>query len=489
MEATKVDSAPSKSPDATSAVALPSDSDNDVEARAAEYVPGSKLEKQLLRKIDFYIMPTLWLMCVLAYVDRNNIGNAKAAGMSSDLGLTDGNYSMLISIFFVGYLIYEIPSNLILARVPPSWYLPSLMIAWGILVAGMSQVANFHAILVCRFFLGFIEAGFMPGVMFLMSCWYKKEELGKRFSIFFSALCIAGAVSGLLSGAIISGLEGAKGMRGWRWLFLLEGVITVFVAFGCKFILLDYPETSRRLTPEERKLAALRIKIDKDATAAQAAKMKLVDALYAALVDLRTYVFMALYLLDNGCATISYFIPTVLSDMGYSGTLAQWMTVPIWIVGTFFLVVVPQSSDRFRDRRWHVVFGFMLAFVSGIIIVTVKATSTRYAFICFYISGIYCAFPLILTWASETMSLPAEKRAVAIAAVNAVGNLAAIYGSYMWPSTDAPDYKRGFTAMVGMCGGAAILAAIVPILFKFMPTFKTEAERNLEVIDGQPERE
>lgn len=148
---------------------------------------------------------------------------------------------------------------------------------------------------------------------------------------------------------------------------------------------------------------------------------------------------------------------------------------------------MPQSSDRFQDRRWHVVGAFVLAFVSGIIIVTVNGTAARYTFICFYISGVYAAFPLILTWASETMSLPVEKRAVAIAAVNAVGNLAAVYGSYMWPSRDAPDYKPGFTAMVGMCGGAALLAAMMPILFKFLPKFRTKAEKELETIDGHVE--
>jgi MFS family permease len=157
------------------------------------------------------------------------------------------------------------------------------------------------------------------------------RALGKRFSIFFSALCIAGAVSGLLSGAIISGLEGRRGMAGWRWLFLLEGVITVGFAAMCKFILPDYPATTRRLTPEERQIAVVRILHDKQANASYATKkLKPLQAFFAALVDLRTYFFMALYLLDNGCATISYFIPTVLKDMGYAGTLAQWMTVPIW---------------------------------------------------------------------------------------------------------------------------------------------------------------
>lgn len=163
----------------------------------------------------------------------------------------------------------------------------------------------------------------------------------------------------------------------------------------------------------------------------------------------------------------------------------------IRIVATAFLCIVPQTADRYKERRWHITFGFTLAFVSGIIIVTVENNlAARYAFICFYISGVYSAFPLILTWASETMSLPSEKRAVSIAIVNAIGNLAAIYGSYMWPSTDAPEYKRGFTAMAGMCGAGAIIAALMPVMFKYLPKFTTKAERELEIIDGRgPERD
>ncbi|KAI6085883.1 major facilitator superfamily domain-containing protein [Hypoxylon rubiginosum] len=492
MDVSKKDASVAESPVDNTSVRLALDPEDPIQKALAEYQPGSPEEKKLLRKIDLFLVPCLWFMCVLAYVDRNNIGNAKAAGMSADLGLTDSNYSMLISIFFIGYLILEVPSNILLSKCRPSLYLAGIMAVWGALVAGMSQVKNYHGILIFRFFLGMIEAGFMPGVMFLMSCWYTKSELGKRFSIFFTALCISGAVSGLLSGAIISGLEGAKGMEGWRWLFLIEGVITVAFSIFSTFILLDYPGTSRRLSADERQLATVRILHDKKESSPHGTKkLSPLQAIWASLVDLKVYFFVALYLLDNGCATINYFVPTVVQNMGYAGVRAQWMTVPIWIVATAFLCIVPQTADRYKERRWHITFGFTLAFVSGIIIVTVENNlAARYAFICFYISGVYSAFPLILTWASETMSLPSEKRAVSIAIVNAIGNLAAIYGSYMWPSTDAPEYKRGFTAMAGMCGAGAIIAALMPVMFKYLPKFTTKAERELEIIDGRgPERD
>ncbi|KAH8883213.1 retrograde regulation protein 2 [Thozetella sp. PMI_491] len=453
-------------------------------ARAlAEYQPGSKAEKRMLLKVDLFLLPTLWIMCVICYMDRNNIGNANAAGMSKDLHLSDTQYSLLISLFFVGYVLWEVPSNIILSRTRPAFYLPGLMVAWGTLVCGMSQVNDFKDILICRFFLGVIEAGFFPGVLYIMSCWYKKNEIGKRFCFFFTALCFAGAASGLISGAVISGLDGARGMTGWRWLFLVEGIVTISWAIVSIFLLFNYPDTkSRRLNDQERLLAIVRIMHDKGDVASARKRRRLtpLESVKAALVDLRTYFFIILYMTQNGSTTVSYFIPTVLNSMGYTGVSAQWMTVPIWAVGTVFLLVFPQTADRYNDRRWHIVGGLMTGFISAVVSVCVPHNQqVRYAFMCFYIAGLYMTLPLILNWASELMALPAEKRAVVIALTNCVGSISSIYGSFLWPSTDAPEYKKGFTVVSIFLGFGVCLAAGLPIIFRHLPTFTTKAEREL----------
>lgn len=407
---------------------------------------------------------------------------------------------MLISIFFIAYLCFEVPSNLIITRVRPSWYVPVLAVSWGSICACMSQVQNYSGILACRFMLGAIEAGFIPGVMYLMSCWYKREELGmfelfatqhncpltqigKRFSLFFTALCFAGAVSGLLSGAIISSLEGARGMEGWRWLFLIEGVMTVGFAFVAVLILMDYPANSKRLSPEERELAIVRLLHDRQANEASTKRLSALQAFVAAVRDLRVWIFAVLYMLDNGSATINYFVPTILKSMGYAGVQVQWMSVPLWVMATTFLVIVPQSSDRFKERRWHVAGGLALGFLSAIICFQVEDDKTRYVFLGFCISGVYMSLPLILTWVSETMQLPAEKRAVSIAIANCVGNLSSVYGSHLWPKEDAPTYATGFIAIACFTGVGALLAAAAPLIFKVLPRFPTEAE--LEVTEGR----
>ncbi|KAF3352638.1 hypothetical protein VdG1_08804 [Verticillium dahliae VDG1] len=195
------------------------------------FVPGTSEEKKLVKKIDLFLMPMLWIMYILNYIDRTNIGNAKIAGMGDDLALDDNEYAWVLSIFFFGYLICEIPSNMILSRTAPSIFLPGIMFIWGGLCAAMAVVTNYGGLLGFRFVLGCVEAGFFPGVLYLLSCWYTKAELGKRFAIFYTAAVLSGAFGGLLAGAITSNLDDAHGIAGWRWLFIIEGVATVGVAY------------------------------------------------------------------------------------------------------------------------------------------------------------------------------------------------------------------------------------------------------------------
>ncbi|KAK5679242.1 hypothetical protein LTS10_008057 [Elasticomyces elasticus] len=445
------------------------------------YVQDLAKEKKLLRKIDFIMIPMLWWMCVLAYVDRNNIGNANATGMSRDLGLDDLAYSMLINIFFIAYLFGEIPSNLILARARPSLYLPGLAAVWGTLVCGMSQVDSYGGILAYRFFLGLVVRsrlhawGTIHNDLLVQEV---RDRGGKRFSIFFTALCFSGAVSGLLSGAVISGLEGVHGMAGWRWLFLIEGLLTVATAIGAIFVLPNYPVTTKWLKPDERILLAGRVLADRQGDSAHPPrKFSALESVKAAFSDLRTYFFMVLYMLDNGSAILNYFIPTVLQQMGYKGVHAQWMTIPVWVVATVFLLVVSQSSDRSGDRRWHLAAGLAFAFMSGLVVAFAENVGARYACICFFVGSVYSTLPLILTWLTELISTPSEKRGVAIAAANAVGNLSALYGSQLWPASAGPDYIAGFTAVACFSGVGAILSATLPIIFTYLPKYPTKAEK------------
>ncbi|KAJ9636378.1 hypothetical protein H2201_003544 [Coniosporium apollinis] len=446
------------------------------------YVPGSDAEKKLVRKIDWALMPILWIMYILNYVDRTNIGNAKIAGMDTDLNLNDTRYAWVLSIFFFGYLIMEVPSNMILSRSRPSLYLPGIMFVWGALSAAMAAANGYSALLAFRFILGCIESGFFPGVLFLLSTWYKSTELGKRFAIFYTAAVISGAFGGVLAGAITSHLDGAHGIAGWRWLFIVEGVATVGVAVIAVFILLDFPATSKRLTLEERQLAVVRILKDgiDSGSADKTLRLSHWDAFVAAISDPRTYVFLVLFVLDVGAGTISYFIPTITKTLGYSSVMAQYMTVPIYAVAAVFLNILAYSADRNNERRWHITGALAVGFGAAVVCAATQNPVARYVMVCFVAAGIWSALPLILTWTSTTISLPAEKRAIVLALVNAFGNFSSVYGSRIWPTSTAPAYTMGFAVTAGFLGLGMLLAIALPWYVQYVPRTGTKAERELE---------
>lgn len=259
------------------------------------------------------------------------------------------------------------------------------------------------------------------------------------------------------------------------------------MALCLKFVLLDFPENTKRFSIEERQLAVVRMIHDRKTTATRHG-MRLThwQAVKAALSDARTYIFMVLFVMDLGSCTISYFIPTIVKSMGYTSVMAQYMTIPIWMVGAVFLIVLSYTADRTRDRRWHVAGCFTLSFVCTIVCIAVSNSKVLYAMLCFYIAGLYTALPLILNWTSEVISLPAEKRAVVVALVNSVGNLSAVYGSRLWPASDGPAFVKGFATVGAFTGFGALLAAGIPVLLHYLPKEgRTKAER--EILEREQE--
>jgi MFS family permease len=408
--------------------------------------------------------------------------------MQTDLNLTDDGYAWVLSVFFFSYLLFEVPSNMILSRSPPSIFLPTIMLVWGALSAAMAAAHSYGALLGFRFVLGCIESGFFPGVLYLLSCWYTKAELGKRFAIFYTAAVLSGAFGGILAGAITSNLHDAHGIAGWRWLFIIEGVATVGVAIIAYFILLDYPATSKRLSPVERKLATIRIMHDGIANGAQRKKrLSHWNAFVAAVADPRTYMFLVLFMLDVGAGTISYFIPTITLTLGYDTVKAQYMTVPIYAVASVCLNILAWSSDRHVERGWHITGALAVGFACSVVCAAVQTAIVRYVMICFVAAGIWSALPLILSWTSGTVSLPPEKRAIVLALVNAFGNFSSVYGSRIWPLYDSPGYRIGFGVTAGFLGAGMILAAVIPVLCEMVKWKGTKAELELAAANSEDE--
>ena len=219
-----------------------------------------RLELALVRKIDLRLLPTIIIMYVMNFLDRNNIAAARLAGLEDELHLTSTQYLTALSILFVGYILMQIPSNLFLNKIgKPAIYLPSVMIMWGIISGATGAVQSYGGLVAVRFCLGFVEAAYFPGCLFLLSSWYTRKELGLRTAFLYSGSYLAGAFSGLISAGVTNGLDGAKHLGAWRWLFIIEGAITVVIAFAAYAILPNLPRTTSWLTDNERQLAIWRL--------------------------------------------------------------------------------------------------------------------------------------------------------------------------------------------------------------------------------------
>lgn len=384
---------------------------------------------------------------------------------------------------------------MILARTRPSRFLPAIMFVWGLVTVGMAWVPTYHGLIGFRVVVGVLEAGFAPGVLLLLSSWYKKSEQSKRFAVYISAAILSGAFGGLLAGAITSGLDGVHGLAGWRWLFIVEGAATSAWSIVAAFILLDFPANSKRLTEAERRLAILRLKSESLIVHSEdQPELGHLAALKVALGNWRTWMFVVGYMVRLHCtypifdyfanldfnqaivgsSTLSYFYPTLVNGLGYDPHIAQYMTIPIYIVAFVCTAVTGIFMDRYPSKRGYVLGAWMsVAMICAIIICAVYNFKARYALLIIMASALWASNGLALSYTSSTFSeAAAEVRAILLAFVNAMGNLAQIYGAYLFPSDDQPKYLMGFGVISGLCFTGVAAYVGLAVLLKKWPVKK-----------------
>lgn len=262
------------------------------------------VEKKLKRKIDSLIMPLVVLVYLMNYIDRNNYAAARLQGLEKDLNMSPREYQLGLSILFVGYIIAQVPSNLVLNHLGrPSLYLGFFIIVWGGVSALTSLVKTPSQIIACRLILGLVEAPFFPGVLFYLSKWYTKSELNLRMSIFYSGSLISGAFGNLIAAGILNGLNHKHGLSPWQWLYIIEGSITVFIGIVICIVLPDFPDTWRSLSPELKHVANRRLAIEAaEADVDEAGGMSQLKGFKLAMTDPCTYVLAIAYMCTTGAA-------------------------------------------------------------------------------------------------------------------------------------------------------------------------------------------
>ncbi|KAL6301887.1 MFS general substrate transporter [Sparassis latifolia] len=385
-------------------------------------------------------MPIAVLLYLASYIDRANIGNAKVLGLSSALHLTSNEYNWALSIFFIGYFIFETPSQIILKRISPRWYIPSLTVLWGLTCALLSCVQSSSGLLAGRFFLGFVEAGFLPGIVYWVSCWYPRPMQGRRFGVLYSTVSLTGAFGGLLATAIHA-LNGTHGIAGWRWIFIVEGVITA--GFGLiSFIFMSaYPETASFLTPTERRIillsnAADRAQAANDSAAFHSAQIR------SAFTDWRVYLWGLVYLVNYiPVYSVILSLPSVVTGLGYKGTRATLMACPPYGLGFIAVLIAGWTSDRYGLFYWHYVFGVSVTMIALIVLMAVKNLVVRYVMF-FLVMFMFVPISTCWTWLSANFAGP-NKRAAATGIVFSMGNIGGTISGQIYRSNWAPRYVQG----------------------------------------------
>ncbi|OJA13861.1 hypothetical protein AZE42_08217 [Rhizopogon vesiculosus] len=380
------------------------------------------LERSLLRKLDFRTA-YLVLIYILNQMDRNNAAAARLRGFEEDLGMKGTQFNTLVSSLYIGYILMQIPSNLILSRISkPSVYLSSCMSLWGVLTTLIGISTNYSQALYSRFLVGFLEATFYPGAVYLISRWYKREELGYRTALFTAGIGVSNAFGSLLASGILGTMEGFLGYAAWRWLFFTEGFLTIFVGVCGIFILPDFPSSPARwLTPAEHSLAQRRM--EEDSRSHESAELKSSGGfsdLLSLITDWRAWLIGIALGCCNASLSFNMFFPTLAATMGYSPTISLLLCAPPWILSTITAVTVARHSDATRERFWHLVFASSMLITGYVLAMSTMNITVRYISL-FFMAQAQIANVILLTWISNTFARSSSKRAIAIGFMNTLG--------------------------------------------------------------------
>ncbi|KAI5193489.1 MFS general substrate transporter [Aureobasidium subglaciale] len=408
------------------------------------------VEKSMKRKLDARCSLFV-LIYIMNYLDRNNMAAARLKGLQEDLKLSDTQYATCLSILYVGYILMQVPSNIIINRITrPSWYIGAAMLLWG-LISTLSGIAKgFGGMVAIRFMLGFVEAAFLPGALLILSKWYTRRELTTRNAILFCGNLISNAFSALVGAGVLSNMQGVLGHAAWRWLFWIEGAVTMGVAIAAALILPDLPTNSRGFTEEELQVAQLRMIEDVGEADEDSKEDGVFDGLFMALKDTKIYVFMLTFTAYVVGLSFNAFFPSLTKTLGFSYVPTLLMSAPPWAFACIVSLINAWHADRTQEKFWHIVGPICIGLVGFIINMSTLNTAARYIAL-FLQTSSYAGFIVFYSWISSSFPRPPAKRAVAIALVNAFSQLGNIAGSYVW-DLKANGYRKSYGIVTAMFG-------------------------------------
>ncbi|MFB7933845.1 MFS transporter [Streptomyces sp. NPDC056039] len=421
---------------------------------SASQVTDVARENAVFRKVVRRIVPFLVLCYVVSYLDRVNVGFAKLQ-MSDDLGFSEAAYGLGAGLFFIGYFLFEVPSNLMLQRVGARTWIARIMISWGVVSASFMFVHNEATFYVLRFLLGAAEAGFYPGVILYCTYWFPSQRRARVIAMFMSAIPVAGIFGNPLSGWIMDRFQGVNGWQGWQWMFLLEAIPALLIGVATLFYLDNSVRDAKWLTDEEKDVVERAVAED---AAHQTVHGRVWDAFREPKVWLMCFIYFCFVM---GQYALTFWMPTFIESTGIEGNLAIGVLSAVpFLAALVTMNLFGRSADKRRERRWHLVVPSLMGAV-GFSLAAGWAGSTALSLVALSVAaaGVLTCSPLF--WSLPTAFLGGTAAAVGLAVINSVGNLAGFVSPYMigalkdaTGSTSLPMYVLALSLVVG---AAAVL--------------------------------
>lgn len=435
-------------------------------------------EKAVRRKLDLRVVPVITALYLFCFLDRANIGNARIQGMAKDLNLVGYQFNWTLTVFYIPYLMVEIPSNVLLKRIGPKIWIPFLVLAFGFTSMMTSFVNNFAQLCAARAALGFFEGGTLPGIAFFLSCFYKRHELLLRVGLFISSSSMSGAFGGLFATALARIPEwGIKGERihTWRNIFFFEGAMTMLMGVVGYLLLPSSPGTATFLNAREQYIASQRMAGEYHDSTNHNITPKHVRRAIANWNN--TICAFGFFLLNITVQSFAVFLPTILYDLGWTATKAQLYTVPPYVVVCLWSILVAYLSDRTRLRGPYLILGSTLCILGYSLLITSPAPSVAYLAVFFVATGAFPGGAGFLSWGLNNAAGDSV-RAVSSAYIVSVGTAGAVVSTWTYLPQGAPHYKTGHSINLGAQVCIGVIAALGVLYAKWENRMRERGARD-----------
>ncbi|CAO2652501.1 Nn.00g007840.m01.CDS01 [Neocucurbitaria sp. VM-36] len=423
-----------------------------------------RAERKLRNKIDFFVVPTVTLLYLMCFIDRSNIGNARLAGFEKDLKLKGYDYNTVLSVFYISYILFEIPATLCCKLIGPGWFLPLTTLGFGAMSVATAFVHTRAQACAVRFLLGIFEAGVMPGCAYYLSRWYRRSELTFRLGLWMTMAPLSGAFGGLMASGILK-LKSFGSLHGWQMIFAIEGIITIALALIALVTLTDRPETARWMTEEEKEFAINRVKSERLAQPVLLDKVD-VTKLKRGFSNPITLATASIFLLDNITVLgISFFLPTIIRAIypGRTTVQQQLLTVPPYIVGAGCTVIITTLSWRLNSRQTLIALTGPLVVAGYAIFLATMNANIRYAAVFLSASTAFSLGAMTNAQVSAN-AISDSARNVAIGTNAMFGYVGGLISTWTYLPHDSPRYSIGNGINLG-CAAAWTAIAVGALLW------------------------